>query len=436
MKFSKFNFIYKSERHKKYFLYNLVSNVLLGFDDNTFSTLKEAIEDPTYLNLLPEKDKLIESKIFVKNDATIIDQKKIEVLQRRFNKNIFDLTLAPTLGCNLNCSYCFQHDLSKNTMKESTMLNLLKFLKGTVPHDVKQLRITWFGGEPLLAFDKMRFICENLQAQLKVPFESHIITNGYLMSESVINQFNDLNVKFVQVTVDGLKSIHDRRRPLHNGEGSFDKILENISTLNKLEPSIEVALRINVDMENSSDYGEAYWFLRERFKDKLHIYPGFVDDYTYGCSSVNNCIMDRRNRGEFILNNYYRNQIYSNLLLPVYNINSCMVRYLNSYVVGPHGDIYKCLSNIGVEEMQIGNINNHDQLMTNKDLLVAYLKGDDYIENQKCNSCELFTICDGGCPYLVMMRKDHIRKYDNCHVAKGRLEEFIDAHIDSKSQCL
>jgi len=54
----------------------------------------------------------------------------------------------------------------------------------------------------------------------------------------------------VQVTLDGPPEVHDRRRPLANGRGTFNQILENLIVLGGLAPQVHVALRVNFDKTN------------------------------------------------------------------------------------------------------------------------------------------------------------------------------------------
>jgi uncharacterized protein len=84
--------------------------------------------------------------------------------------------------------------------------------------------------------------------------------------------------------------------------------------------------------------------------------------------------------------------------------------------------------------MAIGNVNNEDDVIDNENLLVEFLKGNDYLDSPKCNKCLLFPVCDGGCPYLKMKEELFGEVHDTCHVAKGNLNEFLEMHIDMRKK--
>ena len=55
-------------------------------------------------------------------------------------------------------------------------------------------------------------------------------------------------LSYIQVTLDGERKIHNKRRVFHDGSGSFDAIWQNIRLA--LEKQIEVYIRVNVDSDN------------------------------------------------------------------------------------------------------------------------------------------------------------------------------------------
>ena len=77
----------------------------------------------------------------------------------------------------------------------------------------------------------------------------HSPTNGVCL-----RYFVDLfkNKKYVprdiQVTIDGPKEIHDKRRIAKGGKGSFDDIVESIDVT--VEAGIHISLRLNIDDMN------------------------------------------------------------------------------------------------------------------------------------------------------------------------------------------
>lgn len=413
-------------------LYNSVSGALITLDHENYEELINLKDNPVMVHQYSNSDELIDAQIFVHNNSTAINKMKHEVLQNRLSRDILDLTIAPTLACNFKCSYCFQQELPEYVMTEETENNLVRFVK-LRKRGAQLLRITWFGGEPLLALDRMKSFCQRVKEEMNVPLQSHVITNGYLLNSDTIHALGDLDVTFYQITIDGLEETHNRRRPLHNKKGTFQTIMRSIETLMQLNDKVEVAIRVNVDSENVNEYHAVYKYIHDRFgAGNIRVHAGFIDNYSFSCSSVESCGLERHQRAKFFVDQYARHGIYSDKFYPTINHNSCMARYINSYVVGPHGELYKCLSLLGVKEMTIGNVNNDGDVIENGDLLVEFLKGNDYLDSPACNQCLLFPVCDGGCPYLKMKEELFGEVHDNCLVAKGNLDEFLEMHIDMR----
>lgn len=435
MKWSRYNYLYWSKNMNGWILYNSVSGALIALDHENYDLLTNLKDNPEMVHQYSNCEELIHAQILVHKDSTAINNKKLKVLQHRLSKDIFDLTVAPTLACNFECPYCFERELPKYEMSEETENNLVRFVK-LLMRGVQVLRITWFGGEPLLAVNRMKSFSQKVQKEVNVPLESHVITNGYLLNSDTIHTLGDLGVTFYQITIDGLEETHNKMRPLHNKKGTFQTIMKNIETLIQLNDKVEVAIRVNVDSKNADEYHAVYKYLHDRFgTGNIHVHAGFIDNYSFSCSSVEACSLERRERAKFLVDQYARYRIYSDEFYPTINHDSCMARYLNSFVVGPDGELYKCLSLLGVKEMAIGNVNNDDEVISNEDLLVEFLKGNDYLDSSECNQCILFPVCDGGCPYLKMKEELCGEVHDTCHVAKGNLNSFLEMHIDKKGLC-
>ena len=92
--------------------------------------------------------------------------------------------------------------------------------------------LTFFGGEPLLnlpvdvrhggarvARERRRAACE---------LDINIITNGLLLTPEVVDRLKPFGLNGVKITLDGDHDTHNRMRPLRGGQGTFDRIIENI----------------------------------------------------------------------------------------------------------------------------------------------------------------------------------------------------------------
>ena len=74
------------------------------------------------------------------------------------------LTICPTMGCNFNCPYCFE-DHGRGKMSPEVQDDVVALAERMLDTSgSKNVGVTWFGGEPLLAPDIIESLSERLMA--------------------------------------------------------------------------------------------------------------------------------------------------------------------------------------------------------------------------------------------------------------------------------
>lgn len=280
MKESKFNLFYRVENDKQKILaYNSRSNLLAIMDIEEFENFKNCSItnkyndlDDVFLNELKRGYFLIDDSV---NELEIL---RYNQQLARYNSTYLGLTIAPTLGCNFNCIYCYEkeHDNFK-IMNAETQEALLKFIADQC-NTINRLYITWYGGEPLMAFDLIKEFSHKiikLCNEYNVEYSSCIVTNGYLLSKDIAKKFKDIFIKNVQITLDGPEDIHNKRRFLKNGQGTFEKIINNLK--NAIEYIPNISLRINIDKKNYKRIYEIIDLLIENNLQSIYPYLGYVE---------------------------------------------------------------------------------------------------------------------------------------------------------------
>jgi uncharacterized protein len=102
---------------------------------------------------------------------------------------IANLSLVVTEECNFNCSYCYQ-EKEKKYMSQATIEKAIAFF---YPYLKKEAEIVFWGGEPLLAFDNIKYTVNRLQEknkQGKKKIKFYFTTNGSLLNEDKLAFFN------------------------------------------------------------------------------------------------------------------------------------------------------------------------------------------------------------------------------------------------------
>ena len=172
------------------------------------------------------------------------------------------LFFVPNYSCNFACSYCYQEGYSPAESKLTTDVVDAFFYYISQEFAGRKKYITVFGGEPLLPGENQRKIIEYLlnksnEAKLDVAF----VTNGYTLA-SYVELLKTASIREVQVTLDGTKDIHDKRRYMKGGQSTFDKIIEGIDSC--LQNDISINLRMVADKDNLGNLPELARFAIEK----------------------------------------------------------------------------------------------------------------------------------------------------------------------------
>ena len=181
------------------------------------------------------------------------------------SKEITEYTILPTTACNARCFYCYESDYPHLTMKKGAADDLLMFILTHCGRS-KELKLNWFGGEPLLGKSMISYICGRLREE-GIDFRSKMISNGYLFTPELAKLAKaDWNLQKVQITLDGTEDIYNRTKAYVNVTGSpYQKVLDNIRTL--LSEDIRVSVRMNLDTHNTDDLERLIDELAARFSE-------------------------------------------------------------------------------------------------------------------------------------------------------------------------
>ena len=186
------------------------------------------------------------------------------------------VTLLTALQCNFACDYCFQGDHGDYNERADRMS--LETAGRTVAWMTRELDrvkpgklvLTFFGGEPLLNLPVMYDVADRMwQAtqDRQVPMYVNIITNGLLLTPAVVDRMLPFGLNGVKITLDGDRDTHNRMRPLRGGQGTFDRIVENIR---QVAGRCRIAVGGNFDESSVDSYPALLEFLKEQdFADKL-----------------------------------------------------------------------------------------------------------------------------------------------------------------------
>ena len=174
------------------------------------------------------------------------------------------LYLMPTLRCNSRCTYCYipKQFPEADDKSESLFRGLAQFIRETKPGSTPfSPQIRFIGGEPYLARETM----QSLGQQFLESFPGQLVvvnSNATLLSREDVHFWRGLPGWVVHiVSLDGPAHVHDRRRVLAGGQGTFKKVISGIRLLKTA--GLEVWCNMVLDRESGNSIDSFFRFIRD-----------------------------------------------------------------------------------------------------------------------------------------------------------------------------
>ena len=431
MKWSRFNVYFKSG-DGNYLLYNSGTNTFALLYGEANEIIEEIIKNPDmdcsgfpdfYLRLrfggfLVEND----------GDDKLVRIIKMKRLASNYRGDKLMLTIAPNTDCNFSCEYCYGQSRKPSYMTNETCEKLIDFI--LCNKKLSELDITWYGGEPLLTYETIVRMSKKIKA-IDKGFQAQLITNGYLLNKEFADALDEMNITKVQITLDGQENVHNKRRPLKTGRGTFDRIIENIDGLMISGWRGILHIRTNVDGRNYKDYAGLHDFIKTRYPEdfgrRIKLYPGFVDSHGGGASGF---MFNEDDKSGFLIGLSKKHGIKPLPIFPRPVFDGCTLTKQNAYVIGPRGELYKCWRDLGKSEEEVGNIDGMGSLDMLK--ISEGMVGSSYLHDTSCENCTFFPICDGGCHKIRVCNIRDKGNRNTCAYFKYRTKELLELHYQGQ----
>lgn len=157
------------------------------------------------------------------NRQLVLDAQKTHPLRQLF--------WECTLRCNMNCRHCGSDCKADSLLPDMPFEDFRKVLEAVKDHyNSHKITITLSGGEPLMRPD----LAKCARAIYDMEFPWGLVSNGWLMTPSKIEELLGAGLHGVTISLDGLKEDHDWMR---GHENSFEHASEAIRILAS-EPEI------------------------------------------------------------------------------------------------------------------------------------------------------------------------------------------------------
>ncbi|MGO4289250.1 radical SAM protein [Chitinophaga sp. RAB17] len=403
MKLSRFNNAvgYKD----KVVLYNSRSNNFLLVDP-MLQELMEAGKTSSNIeelaNYHPQFYKALQTKGFIVEE-TLDEIQAVKDWSARVdgNESTYHLVINPTMNCNFKCWYCYESHIKDSKMSEFTLDNIRKHIVSVLQNKpgLKFFHIDWFGGEPLLFFDKVidpildygTKICQ----EYGVAFSTSFTTNAFLINPAMIERFKLYKITDFQITLDGNRDTHNKVRFVNAKRGSYDEIVANVAAL--CTAGFHVTQRINYT-KNTLDNLES-------IADDLQQVPGeFRRNISISLHKVWQVEDETLNDRVTELIQYFISAgFYAAYGGTPDNVkHSCYADKKNHATINYNGEVYKCTARNFSSETREGLLNDDGSITWNEKFEERMnIK----FKNKPCLSCPIMPICNGGCSQVALENK-------------------------------
>lgn len=413
MKASKYNFFSRNSNNEL-IAFNAISSALAKMDDEHYRAYKLIEEGNEHLsNLNEEKRKEIYKNL--ERGRFIYDEKSYnenDVIStgydiNRYYTNHLNLTIAPTMNCNFDCYYCYEKKLGvrKSRMGSETEKDIIKFVNKLLKNR-SQLKVTWYGGEPLLEKEIIYRLSRHLLKlcrEKKCYYNAAMVSNGFYLDRKVVDKLVKFRISEVQITVDGLKEDHDSRRFDKKEGPSFDRIIENIKYAKNL---MKIFVRVNIDRRNIDKVEGFLNYLKENISPgNITIYLGRVAECDFDMGPISNVLLSPKEyyekEKEILIKSTKGDNKVLGFPYPNPSVLPCGAVNFNTFAIDPDGYVYKCWEVLGEKEEAVFHI-SQPNLYSKKQLEWVNWNPRNI---EECRECKHLPLCSGGCVIKSMRGK-------------------------------
>jgi uncharacterized protein len=314
-----------------------------------------------------------------------------------------ELTFFLDHQCNLRCTYCYTGEKFSRRMSEDVIARGIELALAQSP---RHLDVSFFGGEPLLAFDRIRYAEEYLAralartAPLNPSLRWVVNTNAVLLTEETLAWLAPPRNASVVVSLDGPPDVHDRYRLNSAGKGTHASVLKGLDKLREREVPFQLVAVINPD--TSARLGNVVEALAPLGATRITLSPNFRAEWTdaslptlrAGLQAAANVWADSFRRGTPLQLEPFHSKVLTHLRGGMPCPARCQLGGAE-LCVAPSGRLYPCAQMVGEDKdssLVMGDV--FQGLDLGRIRALQHQK--DRVEDT-CEACELRDRCQSHC---------------------------------------
>jgi uncharacterized protein len=315
--------------------------------------------------------------------------------RRRARKTRLEALVSINLACNFECPYCSQAGILDGTVMKPEVADRTAdwLVERALAVGVGGVHLVFCGGEPLLHPDRIARIAARVRERVLpagLTFSFMTITNGYFLTEAVLDQLVPLGMVEAEVTIDGDETTHRLTRVSKKGEDTYARVFGHA-----IAASRRIRIYVNGNYTPQTKHG--FIPLLGKLADaglprgsKVRFTPaleglsspdwaggGGLCTWSDADTSLHVAMQDE------VLRRGFQG-------IPLDAVGPCEFHDHHSFAIDPDGVIYKCPGFLGHPEWSIGHVTSGLE-QTVYDRMIAVTP------QSSCKGCSHRPNCGGGC---------------------------------------
>ncbi|MFC0234048.1 radical SAM/SPASM domain-containing protein [Vagococcus entomophilus] len=396
---------YEINKYDAYFL------EILSKGSYEVSEVVQCIEEHFSIDYYPNVEKFIEMGVLLEGEKSYkIKKEHLPIYVENCDKPKylsypFEISIYPSLQCNLKCSFCFLGDKLNKRYAEKSATQWFDLIKQATQDGC--LSISILGGEPLLYYDIFKLVNYLENAKIRTSMTS----NGLCWNKKMIN--------FIQTSqyVTPIFSIQSLGLFNRDVMGRNHNIQRWVSTVTEISKYKKVRINTVYLGQSIDDLKSIVDFCYKNNVEKYSL--AYQYDINSDWTSFK-ALIDVQDE----LERYIRMSQYDNLN---FCVEGCMIystyKNLDGSIVTseyqkltygceagnsrleilPNGDSFPCISFLD-KDLSCGNVfdSSIKKVWDDSALLSEIRYGK--TEDEKCLKCSLVHFCNGGCPMVNLSK--------------------------------
>ncbi len=393
------------------------------FNTRTCAKLKFSPIAAKRLNALLDNDivelnenDVMEKELYDKQIFLPLDYDEVRWIELKFNQMVYDtsflsVTIMPTINCNFRCAYCYETP-KETSMDKETLTRVKKFFDKKIPF-CKQVKVSWFGGEPLLCKDVVLDLMEHIDCLCK-KYGAAVVgtmnTNGYLLDVDTFKKLVALRVRTYEICIDGPKELHNIQRPHFEKSDSYQVILSNLLQIKDKVRShaFKIGIRTNITPQIEPLLEKHLDEISKYFSGDNRFYVSFQGVRDWGGSRIADSMVLGTEKEKIVNRDWHKVANTKGLpsieLIPIIPFAGyCDAPRNNGYVINYDGTLHKCtiamFSKEHCKDDNIGFIDQYGNPIVDEEKLGRWIVRPNAVR-ETCKKCKIFPMCvDGSCAY-------------------------------------